>query len=274
MTIPSGFWWSKSCTQYGGDSRVNSNDQSSPRKNQLATPGHWFTTTHWSVILGAADTSVASAHEALEKLCRTYWYPLYAYIRRQSYSPEDAQDLTQGFFARFLEKNYLTQVDRQKGKFRSFLLASVRHFLSDERDRARAAKRGGGHTVLSLDIQDAEGRYVLEPADELSAEKIFERRWALTVLDASRAHLRDEYAKAGKAPRFAILEKFLPGEQAACTHPEAAAQLGVAPGTVKWEVHQMKRRYRELLRAEIAHTVASGDDIDEEVRHLIAVLSG
>src|SRR5947208_4073503 len=233
----------------------------------------WFATTHWSVVLSATDSSAPGAQEALEKLCCSYWYPLYAFVRREGYSPEDAQDLTQAFFARFLEKNYLAQVDREKGKFRSFLLASLRHFLSDERDRTRAAKRGGGQIPLSLDAQDAEGRYALEPVDEMSAEKIFERRWALTVLDATRTCLREEYAASGKAERFAVLAQFLPGENPALTYAQAASQLGLAAGTVKWEVHQLKQRYREVLRAEIAHTVGSADQIDDEVRHLIAVLS-
>jgi RNA polymerase sigma-70 factor (ECF subfamily) len=237
-------------------------------------PGQWFATTHWSVVLAAGHDSSPDAQAALEKLCRGYWYALYAYVRREGYGSHDAQDLVQGFFARFLEKRYLAQVDPDKGRFRSFLLGSLRHFLSDERDRARAAKRGGGQSLISLDAQDAEGRYSLEPADEMSAEKIFERRWALTMLEATRDRLSDEYGAAGKAQRFAVLEKFLPGEQVAGTYAQAAELLGVAPGTVKWEVHQLKRRYRELLRAEIAHTVASADQIAEEVRHLIGVLSG
>jgi len=238
------------------------------------TGARYFATTHWTVVLAAAHGSSPGSQAALEKLCRTYWYPLYAYVRREGYGPEDSQDLTQGFFARFLEKDYLAQVKREKGRFRSFLLASLRHFLADERDRARAIKRGGGRTLISLDAQDAEGRYSLEPAEEVSAEKAFERRWALIVLDAVRASLRQEYVSAGKSQRFAVLETFLPGEQATVTYAEAASRLGLEPGTVKWEVHQLRRRYRELLRAEIAHTVADADQIDEEVRHLIDVLSG
>lgn len=234
---------------------------------------HWFATTHWSVVLTAGDHSSVRAADALEKLCRTYWFPLYAFVRRKGYSPEDAQDLTQGFFARFLEKDYLAQVAREKGKFRSFLQASLTHFLSDERDRAHAAKRGGGKTIVSLDADEAEGRYRLEPANNLNAEKIFERRWALMLLDAARERLRAEYAAAGHTRRFAILETFLPGEQGKRTYAEAAAELGVAAGTAKWEVHQFKKRYRELLRAEIAHTVSSPDQIDEEARYLISVLS-
>jgi RNA polymerase sigma factor (sigma-70 family) len=241
--------------------------------NRSVLGAKWFATTHWTVVLNAADGITPGAQEALEKLCRTYWYPLYAYVRRQWQNPEDAEDLTQAFFARFLEKKYLTQVEREKGKFRSFLLASLRHFLADERDRAGALKRGGGQTHISLDVQDAEGRYLLEPADHMSPEKIFERRWALTVLDAARARLREEFVKSGKGERFAVLEKFLPGEQTSSTYAEVASQLGVAAGTVKWEVHQLKQRFRESLRAEIANTVSDPAQIDEEVRHLITVLS-
>lgn len=242
--------------------------------DSIPPKGRQFTTTHWSVVLSAGNPESPQAADALERLCRTYWYPLYAYVRRDGSSAEDAQDLTQGFFARFLQKDYLADVRREKGRFRSFLLASLRHFLADERDRSRAIKRGGGRTILSLDAQGAEGRYVLEPMDELTAEKVFERRWALTVLEAARACLREVYARAGRTERFEALETFLPGEQAAGTYAQAASRLGVAPGTVKWEVHQLRRRYRELLRAEIAHTVPGVDEIDEEVRHLIAVLSG
>jgi RNA polymerase sigma factor (sigma-70 family) len=232
-----------------------------------------FTTTHWSVVLSAGDHESPQAADALERLCRTYWYPLYAYVRRDGSSPEDAQDLTQAFFERFLEKDYLADVRREKGRFRSFLLACLRHFLADERDRARAIKRGGGRMPLSLDAQDAEGRYLMEPRNELTAETIFERRWALTVLESARARLRDDYARAGKIERFEALEKFLPGEQADCTYAQAASRLGLAAGTIKWEVNQLKKRYRELLRAEIAHTVPSADEVNEEVRHLTAVLS-
>src|SRR5215471_6647935 len=145
--------------------------------------GDWFTTTHWSVVLAAGQTASPQSEAALEKLCRTYWYPLYAFARRQGSSPEDSQDLTQGFFARFLEKNYLHQVQRDRGKFRCFLLASLKHFLADERDKARALKRGGGKSLLSLDDDAAEGRYRLEPVDSMDAEKLYQRRWTLTLLE-------------------------------------------------------------------------------------------
>jgi len=250
-------------------------DGSKPRATPAAVLGaREFRTTHWSVVLAASDPAAPQAADALEELCFTYWYPLYAYVRRSGHRPEDAQDLTQEFFARFLAKHYLAQVDRQKGQFRSFLLAALKHFLSDARDRARAIKRGGGRLHLSIDVQDAEGRYLLEPTDGMTPERIFERQWALTVLETTRAGLRQQYASAGKAARFSVLEKFLPGEQASMTYAEAGRGLGLAPGTVKWEVHELKQRFRKLLRAEIAHTVGSSDQIEDEVGHLIAVLSG
>src|ERR1035438_5489491 len=164
-----------------------------------STQRNWFTTTHWSLVLNARDPSSPLATEALEKLCRTYWYPLYVYVRRQGEDDETAKDLTQGFFARLLEKNYLAQVQREKGKFRSFLLASLKHFLADERDKARAQKRGGGQPIISLDDTTAEDRYRLEPVDAMDAEKLYERRWALTVLEQARQRLKAEYDQAGKS---------------------------------------------------------------------------
>jgi RNA polymerase sigma-70 factor (ECF subfamily) len=231
-----------------------------------------FATTHWSVVLAAAGGSDA-AKAAMEKLCLGYWSPLYAFLRREGRSPHDAEDLTQAFIARVLEKNYLGQVDPQKGKFRSFLLASLKHFLADERDRANAAKRGGGQVHVSLDAVSAEHGYQAELADERSPEVLFERRWALTLLATVRARLREEYAAAGKAQRFAVLERFLPGEKTAVTYAEAAQSLGVAEGTVKYDVHVLKQRYRELLVAEISRTVSAPEEVEEELRYLIAVVS-
>ncbi len=166
------------------------------------TRGGLFASTHWSVVLAAGHPSSPDAHAALAKLCRIYWYPLYAYVRREGYNAPDAQDLTQEFFARLLEKNYLAQVEPQKGRFRSFLLAALRHFLADQRDRARAVKRGGGAEVFSLDAQEAEERYHLEPVDRMDAEKIYERRWAMTLLEQALTRLRDENVVAGKTELF------------------------------------------------------------------------
>jgi RNA polymerase sigma factor (sigma-70 family) len=231
-----------------------------------------FATTHWSVVLAAADEEAPGTAAALESLCRTYWYPLYAYVRREGNGPEDAQDLTQEFFARLLERNSLAQVARAKGRFRSFLLAAMRHFLSDERDRARALKRGGGAEVLSLDAQEAEERYRLEPVDRLDAEKIYERRWAMTLVEKALARLRDESVALGKSELFERLRRFVAGESDA-TWGEAAAELGLTEGAMKAAVHRLRERYRVLLRDEIAHTVADPTEIEAEVRYLITVMS-
>ena len=231
-----------------------------------------FATTHWSVVLAAGQSTDTQASEALEQLCHTYWYPLYAYVRREGYNPADAQDLTQGFFARLLARDSLAQVGPQKGKFRSFLLAALRHFLSDQRNRARAVKRGGGAEVLSLDAQEAEERYRLEPVDRLDAERIYERRWALTLLEQALTRLRDENAAAGKAELFEQLRGFVAGDSdVSCG--EAAPQLGLTESAVKSTLHRLRQRYRELVREEIAHTVDDPAEIEPEIRYLIGVMS-
>ncbi len=231
-----------------------------------------FTTTHWSVVLAAGQSESPQAAQALETLCRTYWYPLYAYVRREGYDATDAQDLTQEFFARLLAKNYLAQVERQKGKFRSFLLAALRHFLADQRDRARAVKRGGGADCLSLDAQTAEERYRLEPVDRMDAERIYERRWAMTLIERALTRLRDENVAAGKTELFERLRSFVAGESdVSCG--EAATRLGLTESAVKSALHRLRQRYRELVREEIAHTVADPAEIDAELRYLIAVMS-
>jgi len=232
-----------------------------------------FATTHWSVVLTAGAGSSPDAQAALETLCRTYWYPLYAYVRRQGHSPEDAQDLTQAFFERLLEKKSLHEVDQRKGKFRSFLLASLNHFLADQWDHAHRQKRGGGLTFISLDEQKPEERYRLEPPDDLDAQKNFERRWALTLLEQVLARLEAEHTAADKTGRFQALQVFRLGEKSSVTYAVVAARLGTSEGAVKVAVHRLRRRYGELFRAEIANTVASSEDVDEEIRHLRAVLS-
>ncbi len=231
-----------------------------------------FATTHWSVVLAAGQEDTPQASVALEQLCRTYWYPLYAFVRRQGYSPEDAQDLTQGFFARLLEKHYLEQVEPQKGKFRSFLLAALRHFLSDQRDREHTVKRGGGLAHISLDAQDAEERYRLEPVDRLDAERIFERRWAITLLERALSRLRDENVAAGKAETFETLKDFVAGDSdVSCD--DVAARMGLSESAVKSLLHRLRVRYRALVREEIAQTVANPMEVDAEIRHLIAAVS-
>jgi RNA polymerase sigma-70 factor (ECF subfamily) len=224
-------------------------------------------------VLTASRQTSPQATEALEKLCRAYWYPLYAYVRRQGYGPNDAQDLTQGFFTRLLQKNYLAQADRQKGRFRSFLLATLKHFLSDERDKAKAQKRGGGQALISLDEQTAENRYRVEPPDVMSAEKLFERRWALTLLEQARARLREEYVAVGKTEFYDELKILETGEKSMVTYAELAVRLGTTESAIKSAVPRLRRRYAELVREEVAHTVNSPSEIDEEIRYLIAVIS-
>jgi RNA polymerase sigma factor (sigma-70 family) len=234
---------------------------------------HRFVTTPWTDVLLARDQEKPEARTALERLCQTYRYPIYAHLRQQVASPHDAEDLTQEFFSLLIEKNYLGAVDRKRGKFRSFLLVAVNRFLSNARRRNRAAKRGGRHQIISLDEQDAEGRYLAEPATELSPEKIFERRWAKTVLDQALRLLRDEYATAGKATLFEAFQPFLLEETGAGGYAAVAEQLQMKEGTVSVAVHRLRHRYRELIRSEIQLTVANPADVDAEMRHLLEVLS-
>jgi RNA polymerase sigma-70 factor (ECF subfamily) len=236
--------------------------------------GQWFATTHWSVVLTAQDAASPDALTALDKLCRAYWFPLYAYVRREGYGPNDAMDLTQGFFARLLEKNYLDRVDRQKGKFRSFLLASLRHYLSDERDRANAAKRGGGQTFISLDDHtQAEERYKLELADGASPDRIFDRRWAYTLLETAQRRLRGEYAVANKTELHDALAHTETKPRADETYAELAKRWGMTEAAVKSAAHRLRQRYHELVREEVAQTVSSPSELDEEIRYLISVIS-
>ena len=218
---------------------------------------------------GAADSQ--RAHRALEHLCTAYWYPLYAFVRRQGHSPHDAQDLTQEFFARLLARNFLGDADPAKGRFRSFLLGTLKHFLSDEWDRARAQKRGGGQQPISLDAESAETRYQLEPADESSAEKIYERRWALALLDQVLKRLRDEFTRDGKEHVFDELKSALTGGKV--PYPEIAARLDMKESAVRTAIHRLRTRYRDIVRAEIAETVASPAEVDAEMQHLFAALS-
>ena len=233
---------------------------------------HRFDETHWSLVLAAGGGDGSQARQALEKLCGAYWYPLYAFVRRRGYSAHDAQDLTQGFFARLLQKKDLAGVDRTKGRFRSFLLASLEHYLANEWDRARAQKRGGGCTLISIDDVDAEARYLGEPEGQTTAEQLFDRRWALTLLDQVLARLREEMVQAGKARQFEALKFCLTGEKAA-GYAEIGRQLGTSEGALKVAIHRLRERYRMLLRAEIANTVGSPAEVDEELRQLFAALS-
>jgi len=230
-----------------------------------------FDTTRWSVVRAAASEG-SQARGALETLCSTYWYPLYMYIRYRGNSAEDAKDLIQEFFTRFLEKDYLKDVDQDKGKFRSFLLASVNHFLSNERDRARTLKRGGGVTFLPVDYDEVEERYAGTACQVRSAEKLFDRAWALATLEATLGRLRQEFVAAGKEDLFDKLKGTLTGQDDHIPYQELGEQLGLSEGAVKVAVHRLRRRYRDLLLEEIAATLAEGESVDEELRDLFSAL--
>lgn len=243
-------------------------------ENQLsrAPQKQWFASTHWSVVLAASESDPARQAAALEQLCRTYWYPLYAYIRRRGNGPEDAQDLTQEFFARLLEKQWLEGIEKNGSRFRSFLLNALNGFLANQYDRATAAKRGGGQQILSLDAEQAEHRYRLEPATNETPEKIFDRRWALTVLDRALTRVKDETAATGKARQFELFNPFLSREPGPGEYATVAAELGVSAGAVGVSVHRLRQRYREMVRAEIADTVADPAQVDAEMRELFCAL--
>lgn len=255
-----------------------------PRKTESAADlfgagaGARFTTTDWSVVLDAGRTESVEAQEALSKLCHTYWYPLYAYARRRGYKPEDAQDLTQDFFARLLERRVFAQIHPDKGRFRSFLLAAMNHFLANEWDRARAQKRGGGCQCLSLEeLRDksvAEGRYLLEPVDGLDAERLFARRWALTLLERALAAVKEAYHSTGKKELFQELKPCLTGDRTALSYHELAKRLGMTEGALKVAVYRIRERYRQALRSEIAHTLSDPKEIEDELHYLFQVLAG
>jgi RNA polymerase sigma factor (sigma-70 family) len=241
--------------------------------NAITTMPAVFATTHWSVVLMAGGDNPHRADEALEKLCRTYWYPLYAFIRRSGSSQHDAEDLTQEFFARVLEKRTLGAVDRTKGKFRSFLLASFQHFASNYRRDARAQKRGGGCTFFSLNDESAEHHYLHSAPNGLSPDKLFEQQWAVTLLEQSLRKLEEEWAIAGKGAHFMELKIFLVGDKRCASYAELAAKLNSTEGALKMAVTRLRRRYGELLRAEIANTVNSTEEVEEELRALFAAVS-
>lgn len=239
----------------------------------ILPPSAQFRTTHWSVVLAAGGQSSESSEHALELLCRNYWYPLYAYVRRQGHDPEDAGDLTQEFFARLLAKNYLGLATRERGRFRTFLLSSVRNFLVNDWRRNHRQKRGGVHEVLSLDQITAEEKFGAEPADVLDPEKVYEKQWAATLLENVLGKLRADYAGMARETLFDALKDYLWGERNLASYAELAVALSLSEGAVKVAIHRLRQRYRELLRAEIANTVADESEVDEELRHLIAVIS-
>jgi RNA polymerase sigma-70 factor (ECF subfamily) len=231
-----------------------------------------FAATRWSMVLAAAGRTSHDAQAALAKLCETYWYPLYAYLRRQGSDPHVARDLTQGFFARLLEKGFLDAVDPSRGRFRSFLLACLKHFLSNERDRERAVKRGGGKGAVSIDAAGAEERYALEPVDQLTPERLFERRWAMTLLEQTLDALQGEHQQRGKGELFEALKVHLLGDPDAAGYAAIGVRLDMTEAAVKKTVQRLRGRYRELLREQIAQTVATPAEVDEEIRALFNAL--
>jgi len=234
--------------------------------------GEIFATTRWTIVLAAGGRGTPQADVALEELCRTYWYPLYVYVRRHGHSREDAEDLTQAFFARLLEKNFLEGVSNDGGKFRAFLLVAVKRFLANEWDRANRQKRGGGVAPLSLDWQDADTRYQINPADNISPDKLYDRAWAMTVLERVITRLRDENSADGKVAVYAQCERFLMMGKDAISYGQAAAALQMSDGALRVAVHRLRRRYRELLREEISQTLSDPALADEEMQALFSAL--
>ncbi len=243
------------------------------RGDAPATRKPAFVTTHWSVVLTATGADTTKARAALEHLCRMYWYPIYHFVRRQGYSMHDAQDLTQEFFARLLEKRWIAGADQSRGRFRSFLLMVLKRFLAVEWRRANAQKRAGDRPCVPLPLDTAETRYTREPADTSTPEQAFERQWALTLLESVLRELRLEYERSGKGRLFEVLKPCLMGSRESQPYAMLAASLEMSDGAVKVAVHRLRERYRERLKTEIAHTVATPADVDNEMRHLFHVLS-
>ena len=239
-----------------------------------AAPRGVFVTTHWSVVLAATRNDTTRAQQALARLCQAYWYPLYAYVRRRGHDAHDAQDLTQEFFARLLAQNWLAQADRERGRFRTFLLAAMGHFLANEWDKARAQKRGGAVQIVPLQLDSAETRYGHEPVDPVTPEQGYDRQWALALLEEVLNRLREEHAGEGNAESFDALKLCMVGDRQAQPYAVLATKLGMTEGAVKVAVHRLRQRYRQLLREEVGNTVATPGEVDEEMRHLFAVLGG
>lgn len=232
-----------------------------------------FRTTHWSVVLAAGQGDSPQAADALTTLCRTYWYPLYVYVRRQGHPPQDAEDLTQEFFARLIEKRLVALADRERGRFRTFLLTSLKHFLINEWEKARAVQRGGRCTFVSLQEENAADRFQAELTDGLTPEKAYEKRWTATLLEGVLRQLRAEADASDRRALFEKLKDYLWGEAGAITYVSIASELSLTPTAVKVAAHRLRQRFREVLRAEIAHTVAREEEIDDELRHLFAIVS-
>ena len=231
-----------------------------------------FPTTRWSMILAARDGSTTEARAALEELCRDYWPPIYAFVRHIGHDPDEALDLTQGYFERLLEKDFLRSVDPRAGRFRSFVLVSVKHHISHERERSRAQKRGGRAIQLSLDADEAERRYRAQAVDYETPERTFERRWAITVLDRAMERVRDGYASRGKLDEFDELKPMLTGTPEPGHYHDLAVRLAVTDSAIKVAVHRLRRRFGEALRHEVEELVASPDEVENEMREILAAL--
>jgi len=235
------------------------------------SPNQWFATTHWSLVAAGGADSSPRAMAALEDLCATYWYPLYAYIRRRGYPVEEAKDLTQEFFARLIEKKWIAEADRKKGRFRTFLLTVLDHFLANEWRRSHAAKRGGGNKIISLD-DTAEARYAKEPVCKSTPETMYDRRWAMSLFDRALSRLREEYLGANKARHYDQLKRFLSTEARDGEYELIGRELELTPGGVAAAVHRLRQHYRQLVREEVAQTVEAPDDVDDELRALLAAM--
>lgn len=238
----------------------------------LGMPSSDFLTTHWSIVLRASREDDSDARDALAFLCQRYWYPLYVFVRRKGIDAQHAEDVTQGFFARLIEKHVLEQAVPSRGRFRSFLLASLQNFLANELDHANAQKRGGGQRLLPIDVEAGESRFRFEPSDEMTPERIFDRAWAVQLLEVVVGRLRDEFADRGKAAEFEAFQSFLAGKPADSSYDEFAAEIGISAAAARQAVHRLRKRYAELLRAEVAETVATEDEIDDEIRGLFESL--
>ncbi|HOX00826.1 MAG TPA: sigma-70 family RNA polymerase sigma factor [Candidatus Paceibacterota bacterium] len=245
---------------------------SDEKSEQTASPRSAIATTHWSVVLLAGKEDSPQSAEALERLCRAYWYPLYVYIRRRGHGVEDAQDLTQQFFAHLLQKGGLRSANPGRGRFRTFLLHAIEHFLINEWKRAHRLKRGGGAQCLSLDADDAEQRYLQEPVATLTPERAYEKRWAMTLLEQVLTALRQEYAEAGNRRVFEELTDLLWGKDTWISYAQIGERLGMNEGAVRGAMHRLRERYRERLRAEVAHSVADPREVDDELRYLVAAV--
>jgi DNA-directed RNA polymerase specialized sigma24 family protein len=245
----------------------------SPSPDFAAAGGEHFVTTHWSAVVRAGQTNSASADEALAELCRTYWYPLYGFIRRQGRTPQDAEDLTQAFLARLLEKNFVAAASQEKGKFRTFLLIALKRFMANEWDREHAQKRGGFQTAVDIDQAMAEARFNAELVHDLQPDVLFERQWAMTLLERVMSQLQEEYTATGRAKLFEHLRSCLVKEESAQPYAIIAMELNLTEAAVKTAVHRLRTRYREILRMEIGKTVVSPEDVELELRHLFSIFS-